>query len=78
MLHCGVLHLMDSTCLNYQNIGKLIQKAYNHSSIVKVEEGDETEDKLIKPITSDVSNKPNPIAKMLSQSLGPFAEVIEG
>ena len=37
-----------------------------------------TEDKLIKPITSDVSNKPNPIAKMLSQSLGPFAEVIEG
>lgn len=37
-----------------------------------------TEDKLIKPITADSAKKENPIAKMLSQSLGPFAEVIEG
>ena len=37
-----------------------------------------TEDKLVKPITADTSTKENPIAKMFSQILGPFAEVIEG
>ena len=37
-----------------------------------------TEDKLVKPITADSATKENPIAKMFSQLLGPFAEVIEG
>lgn len=43
----NIVNVATISANNDTNIGKLIQKAYNHSPIVKVEEGNKTEDELI-------------------------------
>ena len=37
-----------------------------------------SDQKLVKPITSDIDTKPNPMTEIFSQMLGPFSQVIEG